>query len=242
MNQEIDIYKFIEEQYSKLSKSVESLMDLINIWRLVGYGLLLLSFLDIVEAFVPPDFMNPAWEFQTLGVLVERVPVPLIGLVLVFYGKLERRFDWELVFLNLLSRIALLVGILYILLVPVGVVNTIRLKDTTSAQINNQYNQQLSQANQIEQQLNNATPEQLNRFIAVQGGSLNGKKPEELKSKLLTEFSTAKEKIKTQADEARFAERVKLLKSSAKWNLGALISGFLFISFWKGTLWARVGK
>ena len=31
--------------------------------------------------------MNPAWEFQTFGGLVERVAVPLIGLVFVFYGK-----------------------------------------------------------------------------------------------------------------------------------------------------------
>ncbi|MBW4450206.1 MAG: HpsJ family protein [Spirirestis rafaelensis WJT71-NPBG6] len=48
-----------------------------SILRSLGYGLLLLAFFDIVEMFVPPNFMNPAWEFQTFGALVERVPVPL---------------------------------------------------------------------------------------------------------------------------------------------------------------------
>ena len=35
------------------------------ILRCLGYGLLVLALFDVVEMFVPPNFMNPAWEFQT---------------------------------------------------------------------------------------------------------------------------------------------------------------------------------
>lgn len=58
-----------------------------SIYRLrwVGYGLLLLALFDTIEVLTPPQFTNPAWEFQTIGALVERVPVPLLGLVLVFF-------------------------------------------------------------------------------------------------------------------------------------------------------------
>jgi hypothetical protein len=75
---------------------------------MLGYGLLLSAFFDIVEMFVLPNFMNPAWEFKTFGALVERVPVPLIGLVLVFFEEKNSRSKWEFPILKLLQRIALL--------------------------------------------------------------------------------------------------------------------------------------
>lgn len=61
------------------------------LFHVIGYGLLLFFLFDIVDLFFPPRFMNPIWEFQTIGALIERVPLPLIGLVLVFYGEKNYR-------------------------------------------------------------------------------------------------------------------------------------------------------
>jgi hypothetical protein len=72
---------------NELQEFAYKMADSMNIFRVLGYGLLLLALFDILEMFIPPGFMNPAWEFQTFGALVERVPVPLIGFVLVFYGE-----------------------------------------------------------------------------------------------------------------------------------------------------------
>ncbi|AFZ25647.1 hypothetical protein Cylst_3507 [Cylindrospermum stagnale PCC 7417] len=236
---ELDIYRLLEVETIKLGKSIESLIGSINIWRLVGYGLLLLVFFDIVEIFYPLNLMNPAWEFQTMGSLVERVAVPLLSLLLVFSGKLEKRAKWERPLLALLSWLTLLVGLLYILLIPLGVTSTIRLYRANLEQFNQEYTQQVSQANQVEKQLNETTPTQLENLIKRQGRSLDGRDPQELKTQLLAQLGQAKKQIKTQGEAKKSSGNLRLLKSSVKWNLGALVSAVLFISIWKGTRWAR---
>ena len=73
--------------------------------RIAGYVLLALSLLDIISIFILPGFTNPAWEFQMASHLVERSPVPLIGLVFLLIG--EKNFK----IFKFLSRAALIAGI-----------------------------------------------------------------------------------------------------------------------------------
>jgi hypothetical protein len=214
----------------------------ITLLRILGYGLLVLAFFDIVEMFVPPKFMNPAWEFQTFGALVERVPVPLIGLVFVFYGELHSRAKWEFVIVKLFSWLTLLFAVFFFLLIPLGIGNTVRLSNQSAAQINNLSKQQISQAEQVEKRLSAATPQQIDNFLRSQGRSADGKNPDEIKSQLLSEVSKAKTQIKNQAQTTQSTQKMNLLKSSVKWNLGALVSGALFFSIWKGTRWARTSR
>lgn len=210
-----------------------------TIVRVLGYGLLLLALFDIIEMFIPPNFMNPAWEFQTIGALVERVPVPLIGLVLVFFGELHSRTKWEFAILKVLSWLTLVFGILFFLLIPLALTNTIRLNTQSVAQIQTVSTKQASQAEQLEQQVSKASPEQISNFFKSQGRKIDGKSPDELKNQLLSEVSQAKKQIKTQAQATQSLRGLSLIKTSAKWNLGALVAGTLFISIWKGTRWAR---
>lgn len=210
-----------------------------TILRVLGYGLLLLTFFDILEMFIPPNFMNPAWEFKTIGALVERVPVPLIGLALVFFGERYSRKKLEIPILKVLSWLTLVFGILFFLLIPLGLTNTIRLNTQSTAQIETVSTQQASQAEQLEQQVNQASPEQIGKFFKSQGRKIDGKSPNELKNQLLSEVSQAKKQIKTQAEATQSLRGLNLIKTSAKWNLGALVAGTLFIFIWKGTRWAR---
>ncbi|MEB3181102.1 MAG: HpsJ family protein [Nostocaceae cyanobacterium] len=230
-------------QYIRLVEEFQefgfTLLRSISVLRFLGYCLLVLALFDVVEMFVPPNFMNPAWEFQTIGGLVERVPVTLIGLGLVFYGENYSRSKWELPFLNFLSWLILLLGILFILFIPLGISNTIRLNHQIAVQVNNQYTQQMSRAEQMEKQLNQATPEQINQILKSQGGSSDSQKPEELKSEFADKLSQGKEQLKTQAAATKSAQSLNLLKKSVKWNLGALISATFFITIWKATIWAR---
>lgn len=208
--------------------------------RCVGYGLLILALFDIVEMFVPPNFMNPAWEFQTIGALVERVPVPLIGFALVFYGEMNSRKRWEFPVLKLLSWLALVLGIIYILSVPLGVINAARLQRQSARQINTASTQQIARAQQVEKQLDLATPEQINNLLKRQGHSSETKEPDKLKQQLLAEVSQAKQKIKNQAKAAESNRGLSLLKKAVKWNLGAVVAGILCINIWKGTDWTRM--
>jgi hypothetical protein len=120
-----------------------------------------------------------------------------------------------------------------------GIGNTLRLSNQSVAQISTLSKKQISQAEQLEKQLNQATPQQIDNFLKSQGRSLDGKNPEEFKTQVLSQVSQAKKQIKTQAEATQSFRGLSLIKSSVKWNLGALVAGGLFISIWKGTRWAR---
>lgn len=88
-----------------------------------------------------------------IGSLVERLPIALLGLGLVFYGKTDIQSKWELPILKFLSWASLLVGILLLLLSPLLVVDSLRLKNQINHQINSEVTQQLSQLERIEKQV-----------------------------------------------------------------------------------------
>lgn len=207
-----------------------------------GYGLLLFVLCDLIDVFLPPHIMDPVWEFQTLGAVVERVPLPLLGLVLVFYGGTNFRAKWELTVLKLLSRASILVGLLFLLLIPLCVSNTIRINHINNNRINTETAQQMSQLQQFENQLSKATANDIASLVArinPKGGSPNITNLQELKTSLLTEVNKSEETLKTQAKTTRRRKGFALIKSSVKWSLGSLIAGDLFIRIWQATHWAR---
>ncbi len=235
--------QFLEEflpAFNQVQAISLSQITTINILRIIGYGLLVLSLFDWVEIFTPLHFTDPNWEFQTVGSLVERVPVSLIGLGLVFFGKIYNRRKWELLPLKLLSWLSLLLALLFILVIPLGVIDTIRLERQSIVQINNQSQQKTLQTEKLKEQLNKATPQQIENYLKTQGNSLNGKSPEEVKNQLLLQVNQAQKQIKTQAQQAQSLAGSNLIKSSIKWNLGALVAATIFFIIWRETHWARM--
>lgn len=210
------------------------------ILRSLGYGLLLLALFDVIDIFVPPNLMNPAWEFNSFGAIVDRVPVPLIGFALIFYGNRYARGKWEILSLKLLSWLTLLLAIIFLLSIPLGINNTIRLNRQSNFQIYSLSQQQISQAEQIENQIRQATPEQINTFLKAQRRTLENKTFQEKRQQIVSEVSQAKAQIKAKAQATQSSRNLTLMKSSVKWNAGALIAAVLFFVFWKTTRWARV--
>jgi len=210
-----------------------------SLLRLAGYAMLFLTILDLATIFFPLGFKDPLWEFQMVGALVERVPVPLLGLVIIFQDKATER---EQTILTLLSRLSLVVGLLFILLVPLGLSATWRINNNNNLGLSTQVSQQLQQIQQRRTLLDKATPQELDAFFnqLSQRGNLNGvKSPQQLKTQLFAEFSRLEAQVRAQADERRADTRTNLLKNSVKWNIGALVSGIAFILVWKNTRKAR---
>lgn len=222
------------------------LVQALNVFHWLGYGLLLFTLFDWIDTLTPLKFMNPLWEFQTIGALVEKVIVPLLGLVLVFSGANWARRSWERSLLKILSWLALGLGILYLLMVPLGILNTVRLDETNKTQILSATDKQLGPIKTLKDQLEGVNSDaQLAAVLEeVQKGGLAiqpkpGESYETVK-KDLTEFLTgAQRKIETQAKEARSTQQTRLFKSSLKWNLGALVAGVWFIGIWRLSGWAR---
>lgn len=212
------------------------------LFRWVGYGLIILALFDVVDILFPPQLMNPTWEFQAAGSLVERVPVPLIGLILIFFEGANLRGKWEKPFLRLLSWAAILVGILYLLLIPIVIGDAVRLNNQNNVQVGAQVSQQSSQIQQFKTQLNQASSQDLGVLydrLTAQGRAGDISSPQELKQQLASEVSAAESRLQAQAASTRQSTQRSLLKNTGKWGLGALISGILFIRIGRGTRWAR---
>ncbi|NEO32125.1 MAG: hypothetical protein F6K36_17165 [Symploca sp. SIO3C6] len=237
----------LEQTVDELRQFGSSLLSSISLFHLLGYGLLVLALFDLIEMFVPTQFTNSVWEFQTIGGMVERVPVPLIGLVLVFGGEFNGRSRWEVPLLRFLSWFSLLAGILFFLLIPLSIVNTVRIEKQNNVQVTTQIEQQMTQIQQVKDALEQANTktemEQLLSRLDSQGRTpeiKDDQKLEEVKEKLSDFIVSGERKIKSQAEDTLSSQRLILLKNSVKWNLGALVSGVLFISIWLGTSWARL--
>lgn len=203
------------------------------IFRITGYGLLALSLFDIIDIFVSPRFVDPVWEFQVLRSLVERAPVPLLGLVLVEAAENNLRI------FKFLSWASLVVGVLFILLVPLGVSCTFRLEQQNQLQIITQLSQQMTQMQQMEDQLSNATTVQdINNVLMrlnPQGGFLESSNPQLIRSQLLSQIAQAEKKVKSQADEKQANARLLLVKNALKYSLAALVCGIVFVIIWGKT-------
>ena len=210
-----------------------------DILRLVGYSLLVLALFDVIAILVPLHLMNPLWEFQTIGSFVERVAVPLLGLGLVFYGEECDRRRWEFPLLRVLSWSCLLFGLLFLLLIPLGVSDGMRLHALTALQATAQYDQQQQRVEQVEQQVGAANPKQLDNLLKSQGHASERKNPQEIKQQLLAQVTSTKQKMQMQYQEAEANQQLNLTKNSVKWSLGALVSAVLFIYIWRLTNWAR---
>jgi len=215
-----------------------------SIYRLrwIGYGLLILSVLDTIATLIPANFGNRLWELQTIGALVERVPVPLLAMALIFFGEGYDRRSLENPFLKLLSWVCLLLGLVFLLMLPLGIFGTIYVNSQNNQQIDNQAKQQFAQLQQVEERLTKGSPQDLKNLAAeltrlgVQADTQN---PQQLKDQILSRITPAKERLQTQKAAVESSQRLGLFKNAVKWLLGALISSVLFFTLWRGTDWAR---
>lgn len=211
----------------------------------VGYTLLLFTILDLITLVIPPQFTNAAWEFQTIGGIVERMPVPILGLGLIFFGGKKVRAAWENGLLKIVSWLTLVVGILMLLLIPLGILNTIRIDRQTTEQFTTQLEQQQTQLEQVQEAIAAAdSPEALQTLIRQFGSSGNAPdiapdQVEVMKEQLTGSMGQIETGTQERAAQARNQQRLTLMKNSVKWNLGALVSGVFLMVTWKLTQWSR---
>ncbi len=201
------------------------------LFRIVGYALLALSLFDVIAIFVPALFTNPAWEFQTVNSLVERVPVPLLGTVLVFAGEKSLRI------FKSLSWACLIVGVLFFALVPLGINASWRL-DRQSAQELTRVNQEVNNLQQLQGVLNKATtPAEIQSVLTRLNpqARIPTQNIDQLKTQLLARIAERQKQLQTRSAASRANAQQALVKTTVKSVLGALVSGTIFILLWRQT-------
>ncbi|MDJ0688917.1 MAG: HpsJ family protein [Xenococcaceae cyanobacterium MO_188.B32] len=217
----------------------------LSVIRLVGYGLFLMAVIDFVSLTIPPQLMNPAWELQTTGALVERIPVTLLGIALIYYGERNDRTPIEQLLLKWLSWLCLILAIAFFLLIPLNISNSIRVYHGQNAKVNLQIAQKIDPINEFKQQLRSAkSPEQIKNILQIKASTKinipDSVDTKSLKKNLLDNITKQENFLRSQAKNTRSKRANKLIKNCLKWNLGMLISACIFLFIWKNTLWARI--
>lgn len=225
-------------------------------FRWIGYGFLLFALIDAIHIVLTAPLSLPNGILLTIGQFVERVVVPLIGFTLVFFGEYYGRRDLEKLGLKLLSWLCLVLAILFFLMAPGAIAQAVMARSQVDQQVTaavdqgtKAVEQQLAQLSQIEAQLANSSPEQIQQ-IATQlnnaGVAVDPSKPDTVKATIQERIKTQREQLqvarvqgKSKVEQEAVGQWKTLLKNAIKWSIGAILSGVLFTYLWKSSRWAR---
>jgi hypothetical protein len=217
----------------------------IAILRLVGYGLITMALIDYISLLIPLQLMNPVWEFQTLGAVIERIPIILLGVVFAFWGEKSDRTPIETPLLRCLSWFCLLFAIFLFISFPLSIINGFRIYYNNNAIVNQQISSRIEVLNQFQAELESAQSiEQISQVLQKQSNNKvnipQTADRKQLKTDILKSVTENQYSLKSQATDLRISKRISLLKQGVKWNLGALISACILLFIWQHTFWARI--
>ena len=207
--------------------------------RVIGYVFLAFFLFDFADTLIPLRLTNPTWEFQTFGALVEKVPVLFLAYAMIYLGRNFGRKPLEQFLLSLITWLALILGLVYLLMIPISIINTNRLL-TLNHQQTLQLDIQIAQVKKAQTNLKTTnTQSELQQILSRDLGNNSAipklENPEQvktLKNRLTTVISDGELKLKEQAQSLKDV-RLELFKKSVKWNLGSLVSAALLFYIWK---------
>lgn len=209
----------------------------------IGYFILGLTFLDYVFLLMPPRFLDPTWELNIIGNLVENVWAPLLGFALVFVRQENGFKKLELKLLSWLSRLMLLMAIIYFLSAPLIISNTIKLQQKSFSELKTQLETQKNQVAQFKKQLSQIPDRQLENYLkqnkSKASSSLKNSSSDRLLEKAFDQVEQEQIKSSEQIKAAYKKQKFSLIQQSLKWCMGTLFSGAIFLVFWRHTEWAR---
>ena len=207
--------------------------------RVIGYVFLAFFLFDFADTLIPLRLTNPTWEFQTFGALVEKVPVLFLAYSMIYLGRNFGRKPLEQFLLSLITWLALILGLVYLLMIPISIINTNRLL-TLNHQQTLQLDIQIAQVKKAQTNLKTTnTQSELQQILSRDLGNNSAipklENPEQvktLKNRLSTVISDGELKLKEQAQSLKDV-RLELFKKSVKWNLGSLVSAALLFYIWR---------
>jgi hypothetical protein len=220
-----------------MDKRLENSQIFVNLLRPIGYGLLLLVTFDAIASLIPPRFFSPTWEFNTIGSMVNRVPLILLGFGIIFYGSGEAKTKKDRTIWQILRWLTLLVAVLFLLMAPLLVVNSFRIRNQTDIQIAGEVTQQLSRLERLENQVKAGSPNQIKDSILQINPQLdlNNKTPDEIKNQLLKEIIASKQNARQTVEQKWVSSRIELVKNTVKWFMGTMVAATLLLWIWRFT-------
>ena len=212
-----------------------------------GYCSLLFFLLDFSTIVLPPKFTDPAWELNVYGQVVERVPLLLLSFPLIFLGEYSARAKWERISTKIISWLSIAIAIIFLLAVPLGIVNTFRVQGLRQEELITNVARQNAPAQTVADRLTNAkTDAEVRNVLRLlnpqqQAAIARIAKPQEIKEQLLKDIGSSISQNQAQSELVKRRIITTLWKSSVKWTIVSLISGLFLLYVWNQSKWARVG-
>ena len=204
---------------------------MLRVLPLIGYFMVLMSFVDITFILFPLQLQNPAWELTTVGSLANNFWAMLIdfGFILTTF------FDEDLSLVKLIEITAitflrwffLFYGIFFIITIPLVFANTNRLADFAEAKITEQSTAKETLITNLENNLSSiANPQQLiqiGQSLGVDFSYSSNLSADELRNQLQEQLTQRKAALTQQTERAQKAETQKLWEQSIRTVIQVII-------------------
>lgn len=180
-----------------------------------GLGILLLAFfvLGTLSSLTDLRLRNPATELRFASQMTDRIPLALLGMVLLLCHPRFLRFKVEAMALKGLTFLSLGLAAFYLLLIPVTMNAGAQIFRNNSYQLGERIKEQVERAKKVQEATLSLTPEQQEGMVARYNRGNPQKKPVTVKDFL----SILNEEVKSQ--EAKLEQERRSLLNTQQRNL-----------------------
>lgn len=232
--------RFPRNPFANLAFSITDNQRFFLILNWLGYVLLFASVVDYFLILYPPQLTDPSWELETFGRMVDNAWVLLLSLILIFLPTRTNIRRFEVNFLSFLRWMILLGGIIFILLLPLGLVNTQRINQQTLEQLSVQQQNRQEQLNNLQQALNNqdVSQEELQQL----GQALGIDEPaqtEDIRGAINEEIDQRQEQLRQQVENAKSERFKQLIRQTVRTHIGGLLIGVFLLRLWWEARWVK---
>ena len=217
--------------------------DILRGIPIIGYLMVTMSIADCVFVAIPLQLQNPTWELATLGAISNHAWGILIGFgfVLTTFScdTVKEVRPIEIYIVNLFRTFILLLALIFILALPLVVVNTFRVNRLEGQQIQNQVASRTAIIAQVENNLNAITD--IRQLLEIgQGLGLNltytpQTAASNLKKQIQEQLPGLKKRVVNESIESINSKRKYQWKSSARIFLQLFILSIANILLWLKT-------
>lgn len=214
--------------------------------RIVGYGLLGLFFIDIVQAAASYRPLAPESDASLVLNFVERVGVPLVAYALIFGTDTSTAQRRERSILKLLSNGALLGVLVYLILGGLAVASSYRLVQLGGATLARQTSDRVNALEQAHKQVPTATLPQLFAVYRMLSPNIAADAPMPAREEMVAAIDKGFPPMIQAARDAGASARSALVKQQAifgvKYGAAGLLSALLFLVIWENTRSVRTHR
>ena len=235
----LNLYK-LRNPFQKLSLGTVDKEGLVILLNWLGYILVMISAVDYFFILYPPQLTNTTWEFQAVAQMISNAWFMILGLILIYLPNRVQIRGIEIFFLKGLRWLILTAGIIFILLLPLTIVNANRLYQDAVEQIDQQQVAQQEQLDEINTALEAGNlPYFQQQRLRNQWNIETIPPSSSLEVVLIETLQQRKEELKEQAQSQKENRFRQFFRQGGRNSLAGLLIGAFLIRLWWMSRWLK---